>query len=171
MLLLEHTGLRITIHYTFRKDKIADGKLLIYTAKTGEPVWIPLHTEVLRELEALPFRPFWSGNGLPKSAVANWQRTLARLFKLAGIRDMRTGIATPSRSGFYSRISIEDVAVLLGHGDIKSPAALRALGESAAGPAGRSGETDVCLGFFNRGGENPWTKIFVLACTPISSQL
>ena len=32
-------------------------------------MWIPLHTEVLRELEALPFRPFWSGNGLPKSAV------------------------------------------------------------------------------------------------------
>lgn len=75
---------------------------------------------MLRELEALPFRPFWSGNGLPKSAVANWQRTLARLFKLAGIE----GHAHRYRDTFAIRlltagVSIEDVAVLLGHGDIK----------------------------------------------------
>lgn len=29
---------------------------------------------------------FWSGNGLPKSAVADWQRSLAKVFKLAGIK-------------------------------------------------------------------------------------
>jgi integrase len=31
---------------------------------------------------------FWSGNGLPKSVVANWQRSYRRLFQLANIRKL-----------------------------------------------------------------------------------
>lgn len=120
VLLLECTGLRITDALCLTQNKIADGKLLLYTAKPGQPVWIPLAAEVLRELEPLPFRPFWSGNCIPKSAAADWQRTLARLFKIAGIE----GHAHRYRDTFAVNllqhgVSLENVAVLLGHADIK----------------------------------------------------
>jgi integrase/recombinase XerD len=120
VLLLAHTGLRITDAVCLSKNKIQGGKLLLYTAKTGHPVWLPLHPEVLRELEPLSVRPFWSGNGLPKSGVADWQRSLARLFEIAGVR----GHAHRYRDSFAVRllssgVSIEDVAVLLGHADVR----------------------------------------------------
>jgi integrase/recombinase XerD len=60
--------------------------------------------------------PFWSGVGLPKSAVADWQRTLARLFKLVGL----AGHAHRFRDSFAVNllqrgVSLENVAILLGN--------------------------------------------------------
>ena len=88
MLLLRHSGLRIGDAVSLEAKRIQDGKLLLYTAKAGTPVWLPLPEEVVSALQRIPDpdRYFWSGIGKLKSAVADWQRTLAKLFKLAGVK-------------------------------------------------------------------------------------
>src|SRR5713226_9124943 len=63
---------------------------------------------------------FWSGIGDIKSAVGDWQRSLRKLFKLAGIK----GHAHMFRDTFavdllQKGVPIETVAVLLGHSSIK----------------------------------------------------
>ena len=64
---------------------------------------------------------FWTGNGLPKTAVADWQRTLRRVFELAGVEG---GHAHRFRDTFavellLSGVPIDQVAVLLGHSSVK----------------------------------------------------
>jgi len=62
---------------------------MLYQAKTGTPVYVPLPPHVVKALENVPPGPkpnrdifSWSGNGQPKSVVADWQRSYRRLFKL-----------------------------------------------------------------------------------------
>src|SRR5581483_6701165 len=86
-------------------------------------VWIPIPKDVVEALESIKgFGAyfFWSGNGLPKSAVADWQRTLGRVFKAAGV----TGHAHRFRDTFsvnllQKGVSLETVSVLLGHSNTK----------------------------------------------------
>ena len=116
MLIMMHSGLRIRDVVTLTMDKITEGYLELRTQKTGQPVRIPLPDEVLRVVEGLPYRPFWSGVGLPKSAVADWQRTLARLFGLAKV----SGYAHKFRHTLAKRllengVSLENVAKILGN--------------------------------------------------------
>lgn len=64
---------------------------------------------------------FWTGNGLPKTAVADWQRTLRKLFDLA---EVKNGHAHRFRDTFavellLSGVPIDQVAVLLGHSSVK----------------------------------------------------
>jgi len=121
--LLRYSGLRIRDAVTLSKEKIQDGKLLLYTQKTGTPVHIPLPKSVLNELGAIPTTKFyfWSGNGDPKSAVADWQRSLSKLFSLAGVK----GHAHRFRDTFSvdllkAGVPLESVSVLLGHTSIKT---------------------------------------------------
>jgi integrase/recombinase XerC len=116
VLILMHTGLRIRDVVTLTMDKISDGTLELRTQKTGQAVRIPLPDEVIRVAEGLPHMPFWSGVGLPKSAVADWQRTLSKLFKLAGV----SGHAHKFRHTLAKRllengVSLENVAAILGN--------------------------------------------------------
>jgi hypothetical protein len=58
---------------------------------------------------------FWSGNGLAKSTVADWHRSLGKAFKLAGIK----GHAHRFRDTFsvnllQAGVPLETVSVLLG---------------------------------------------------------
>ena len=91
VLLLRYTGLRIGDVAAMKRDRIASGKLLVRTQKTGSVVHLPLPTIVLEALDALPVLSsdyfFWPGNGLIKSSVADWQRSLRKLFGLAGIKE------------------------------------------------------------------------------------
>ena len=122
--LLRYSGLRIRDAVTLSTDKLHGGKLLLYTQKTGTPVFIPLPESLVEELHKV--NPggeyfFWSGNGLPKSAVADWQRSLGKLFKLAGIK----GHAHRFRDTFsvnllQSGVPLESVSILLGHASIKT---------------------------------------------------
>ncbi len=68
ILLLRHSGLRIGDAVGLRRDMLSDGKLFLYTQKTGTPVRIPLPTHVCEALESLPGGDylFWSGNGYLK---------------------------------------------------------------------------------------------------------
>jgi len=84
--LLCYSGLRITDAVTVRRDRITDGKLFLYTAKTGTAVYCPLPPFLLTALEVVPTVSehfFWTGTSKPKSAVGDWQRALKRLFTLA----------------------------------------------------------------------------------------
>ena len=121
--LLRYSGLRIRDAATLSRDKLNGNKLLLYTQKTGQPVWLPLPKKVVEELEDInPYGKyyFWSGNGLAKSTVADWQRSLAKVFKLAGIK----GHAHRFRDTFsvnllQAGVPLETVSVLLGHSSIK----------------------------------------------------
>jgi len=85
VLLLRYSGLRIRDAVMISQNRIKNGKLLLYMAKTGTPVYCPLPDFETNALEALPFESplyFWTGKSKPKSAVGHWQRSLAKLFKL-----------------------------------------------------------------------------------------
>jgi integrase len=119
--LLVFSGLRIRDAVTLDVSRFQEGsRLLIPTQKTGQPVVLPLPEDVAEDILKLrkgdsPFF-FWTGNGLPKSAVADWQRSLRKLFKLAGVK----GHAHRFRTTFAVRllqkgVPLDAVAALLGN--------------------------------------------------------
>jgi integrase/recombinase XerD len=120
VVLLRYSGLRIQDVIRLTMDKISGGKLMLYTQKMGQAVWVPLPDFVVKELEGLGHRPFWNGEGTIKTFMGNWRRTLARPFKRAGV----VGYAHRFRRMFSVNlltrgVSIEDAAVLLGHNSIR----------------------------------------------------
>ena len=119
VLALQYTGLRIQDAACLRTDALKDGKLFLYTQKTGTPVWLPVPHAVVEQLQNIKTFGnyfFWSGNGLPKSAVSDWQRTLGKVFKAAGVKGHAHRFRdTFSVSLLQSGVSLETVSVLLGH--------------------------------------------------------
>lgn len=88
ILVLRYTGLRISDATKLERAAVNNGRLLLRTMKTGATVHLPLPPAVLEALKAIESGTqyyFWSGNGLLKSAVADWQRSIIRLFKLAKV--------------------------------------------------------------------------------------
>ncbi len=85
ILLLRYTGLRIGDAVSCSVDRLIDGKLRLYTQKTGTHVHCPVPDFVTRELDAIPKMSdrywFWTGNGKLQTAVADWQGRLAILFR------------------------------------------------------------------------------------------
>lgn len=124
MLLLRYSGLRITDAVTLRRDRITDGKLFLYTAKTGTAVYCPLPPFLLAALEAIPSSSdyfFWTRTSIPKSAVGVWQRAMKRLF---GIAEVAGGHAHRFRDTFavellLAGVPIERVSMLLGHQSVR----------------------------------------------------
>ena len=125
VLLLRFTCLRIRDAVTLRRDQLINGKLLLFTAKTGTPVYCPLPGFVVTELEMVRSSSlqhfFWSGEGKPKSCVGDWRRSLRKLFRLAGVTD---GHAHRFRHTFavellLAGVPLDRVATLLGHTNSK----------------------------------------------------
>jgi integrase/recombinase XerD len=124
VLLLRYSGMRVGDAATLTRDRIQNGKLFLYTAKTKTPVFVPLPKEVIDALEKLEETGkyfFWSGYGTVKAATSGVQRTLYRVFKLAGITN---GHAHRFRDTFSvslleSGVSLETVSVLLGHSNTR----------------------------------------------------
>jgi integrase/recombinase XerD len=124
ILVLRHTGLRISDAVSLEAERINEGKLFLYTQKTGVPVYIPLPESVVGALENVQHGRyfFWSGNGDLESATKAWQKTLKKLFEIAGVKG---GHAHRFRDTFavellQKGVSIETVSVLLGHESIKT---------------------------------------------------
>lgn len=121
---LRWSGLRIRDVVTLTSDRVKDGKIRLYTQKTGQHVYVPIPPACSVALSALtPAKDFlfWSGNGLAKSAVADWQRSLRKLFALANVP---TGHAHRFRDTFavellLKGVDLADVSILLGHSSIK----------------------------------------------------
>jgi integrase len=134
-LLMRWSGLRIRDAVTLERHRLNGDSLLLYQAKTGTPVYVPIPPQVVEALENIPPGPkpnpryfFWSGNGDPKSAVADWQRSYRRLFKSADIRtaDGERKRCHPHmfRDTFavemlLAGVPIDQVSLLLGHASVK----------------------------------------------------
>ena len=124
VLLLRFSGLRIRDAVTLSRERVHDGKLFLYTAKTGTAVWCPLPPAVIEALDAIPTRGkyfFWTGESNPKSCVGDWQRSLRRLARLAGVPSAH---AHRFRDTFavellLSGVPLERVSMLLGHQSVK----------------------------------------------------
>jgi len=125
VLALRYTGMRIGDVTALERARVQNGKVFLYTQKTGTPVYLPLPEFVLNALEQAPVTNeryyFWSGNGKPKSAVADWQRSLAKVYKTTGVPDAH---AHRFRDTFavellLSGVPLERVSVLLGHSSVK----------------------------------------------------
>jgi integrase/recombinase XerD len=134
-LLMRWSGLRIRDAVTLERHRLHGESLLLYQAKTGTPVYVPLPPFVIEALQALPPGPkpnatyfFWSGNGNPKSAVADWQRSYRRLFELANITrpdgSLKRSHPHMFRDTFavemlLAGVPIDQVSLLLGHASVK----------------------------------------------------
>jgi hypothetical protein len=72
-----------------KKNGIKQGSLFLYTAKTGQPVRLPLAEPVLSSLEACPNKSteffFWTGESKKQIVVNNWRADLAKRFKRAEV--------------------------------------------------------------------------------------
>lgn len=134
--LLRWGGVRIRDAVTLEKARLLrNDDLFLYQAKTGVPVYVPLPHQVAEDLRNVPAGPkpnpryfFWSGNGDPKSAVADWQRSLRRLFEIAKL-EKADGTAkrcfphmfrdTFAVENLLAGVPIDQVSILLGHKSVK----------------------------------------------------
>ena len=93
-LLMRWSGLAIRDAVTLERHRLdSQNRIFLYRAKTGEPVFVKIPHDVAEALRNIPPGPkpnpryfFWSGNGLPKSVVADWQRSFRKLFAIANIK-------------------------------------------------------------------------------------
>ena len=122
---MRYGGLRISDATTLRVDALTGTKLLLYTAKTGEPVRVPLPRYVVELLEKIPRRHpdyfFWTGASKVQAAASVWSRRLKEAFAAAGIKG---GHSHRFRDTFAvglleNGLSIEHLAMLLGHTSIR----------------------------------------------------
>jgi integrase/recombinase XerD len=102
-------------------DRLNGGKLLLYTQKTGVPVYCVLPDFVTAVLESTPMVTnanfFWTGIGDLDVIVGSWQKRMRRLFRLANVP---SGHAHRFRDAFAAElllagVPIERVSILLGH--------------------------------------------------------
>jgi integrase/recombinase XerD len=108
VLLLRYTGLRIGDAVNCSLERFADGRVRLYTQKTGTHVHCPLPDFVIKELDALAKKSdrhwFWTANCKLKTAVTDWQACLRTLFEDAKVTN---------------GVPLERVSVLLGHTSIR----------------------------------------------------
>jgi integrase/recombinase XerD len=133
LLLMRWGGLAITDAITLERSKLtADGKLFLYRAKTGTPVYVPLPAPVAQLLREIPnSNPryfFWSGQGERESAKKPWDKSLRRVFQSAKLCEAD---GTPKRCTAHmcrdtfavelllSGVPLDQVSLLLGHDSIK----------------------------------------------------
>jgi integrase/recombinase XerD len=123
VLLMRNSGLRIGDACTLARERIQNGILELYTAKSGTKVRIPLSPKTLAALSKIPADSkyyFWSGESARRTCVNIWEDTFKRMFERAEI----VGHSHQLRHTFAVRLlekgtSMENVSMLLGHRSIK----------------------------------------------------
>jgi integrase/recombinase XerD len=120
ILLMRYSGLRISDAVSMKRERInADGRLFLYTQKTGKPVSLKLSQDVLRAIDAADDGElFWNYRGTLKSRLTEWQERLKKIAAIAGIQG--PGFAHRLRDSFSVDLlnhgtPIEMVAILLGN--------------------------------------------------------
>jgi len=128
ILLMLHSGIRISDAVMLRRDRIKRGKLFLRQTKTKHPVWVPLPKDVVEALASctasdLAFY-FYNGIGKPKTAITEWQGRLKNVYTIAGIVEdgykshrLRDTFAV---SLLEKGVPLETVSILLGHRSIKT---------------------------------------------------
>lgn len=101
VLLLRDTALRISDVCALRRDSIAwdddarSWRIRLRTQKSGEPVFLPLPSDLKLALDALPLPRgaaadcpyfFWNGETSRRAVVGIAERTLAAVFKRSGVK-------------------------------------------------------------------------------------
>jgi site-specific recombinase XerD len=127
LLLLRWSGLRISDAAKLERSMLTDdGKLFLYTQKTGQPVYVPLPPSVVKILRELPNIEntryfFWNGIGQAETPGKMWWKTLTKIFKAAGLPDAHPHMLrdTFAVEMLLAGVSLEEVAVLLGHSNTK----------------------------------------------------
>ncbi len=141
--LMRWTGLRIRDAVTLERRRVTFDpgtqlwNVMVYQRKTGGPVYCPIPSHVAELLKAVPASQkgntnekyfFWTGAGTPKSITSNWQRSYAKLFKLAAIKHPD---GTPVRchphmfrdtfavESLLADMPVQRVSEILGHSSIK----------------------------------------------------
>jgi integrase len=125
ILVMRYAGLRISDTTTLAKESLDGKRLHIYTAKTGEPVVMPLPEFVVKALASIESKVskyyFWTGESKVPAAVSLWRKRLAQVFEDAEIQN---GHSHRFRDTFAVSLlqagtSIEIVSRLLGHQSLK----------------------------------------------------
>jgi len=117
ILTLRYSGLRIQDCALLKREKLRDGRIFLYSQKTNVPVWVPIPEVVVKELEKFDGEYFfWSGQGLVKTTLGNWQRSLERLGKIAGVKFHAHQLRDSFAIGLLTKgVPLETVAILLGN--------------------------------------------------------
>ncbi|MGC1977401.1 MAG: tyrosine-type recombinase/integrase [Candidatus Sulfotelmatobacter sp.] len=125
ILLLRYAGLRISDAIGCETDRLQNGKLFLYTQKTGQHVYCPLPEFVVTELERAPRVSdrywFWTGVGTVETARKKWSEALTDLFADAKVigghahRFRDTMAVELLKAG----TPIERVSILLGHSSVR----------------------------------------------------
>ena len=124
VLVLRWTGFAIGDAVGLETRMLRGNQISRRRGKTDVAVSIPVPQEVVRALQRLQTsggRFFWNGKGSLRSAVSVWQRSLQKLFKLAGIvgghpHKFRHTFSVDLLS---KGVSLENVSKALGHSSVK----------------------------------------------------
>jgi integrase/recombinase XerC len=132
ILLLDNTALRISDIATLARDRVRDGRIVLRTLKTGEPVSLPVWKATQMALDALPAPRgadatprcyFWNGVTSERAVVGIAKRTMTAVFTKSGVLGAH---AHRFRHTLATRLlgegaTFEEVADILGN----SPAIVR----------------------------------------------
>jgi integrase/recombinase XerD len=125
ILFLRYSGLRISDAVGCGVERVQDGKLFLYTAKTGQEVYVPLPEMVVRALEDCERVSerywFWTSQGKVETARKKWSESLTKVFRDAKVKD---GHAHRFRDTFAVELlkkgtPIENVGAFLGHASVR----------------------------------------------------
>lgn len=134
--LLLHSGLRILDAAQLRPERIQDGKLFLYQAKTGQPVWVPLPPDLVADLQKLTLTGgfyFAVESDRPETVAEYYRVKLTKTAEAAGlIPKKQKGVERKNvfhphrfRDTFAVRllekgVPLGTVSILLGHTSIKT---------------------------------------------------
>ena len=88
VLTLRYTGLRIGDAVKLSRAQVRNGRVLLYTTKTGAPIYLPLAPLLLDALKAIQTDSayyFWTGT-VGKGSLNTWDRGFRKVLKLAGVK-------------------------------------------------------------------------------------
>jgi integrase/recombinase XerD len=127
VLLLRYSGLRMQDAACLERSRLKDGRLFLYTQKTGTPVYCPLPPVVSATLETVANEHtdyvFWDGKSERETTVKSWNRVFRKVFATA---DPAIEGGHPHRfrdtfavSLLLNGVELSHVSILLGHASIK----------------------------------------------------
>lgn len=125
LMLLRFSGLRISDAIMLTPDKVAGGRVKLYTQKTGVAVCVPLPPMVMEELERTPFTYgrfwWWGGRAGVDSTAETWRKRLKLAGAIAGVdgAEWHRFRDTFAVELLLAGVGLEKVSVLLGHRSIR----------------------------------------------------
>lgn len=127
VLLLRYSGLRMQDAACLERERLKDGRLFLYTQKTGTPVNCPLPPVAVSALNDLSNAHsdyfFWDGRSERETTVKSWNRVFRKMFRSA-TPPIEGGHPHRFRDTFavsllLKGVDLTHVSILLGHASIK----------------------------------------------------